>query len=245
MKNFELLTKYLDGNLSPGEKGELEKKLREDPAFSLELEALKDTNEFLEDNETFHFAEKTRKIIISNRHKKKYRRLTPVYKIAAGILVIAALSVIGYFIVNRLNSYSSEELFARYYTPYSSGIATRSPTAAIDKLLNAIKKYEEGKYQEALGDLKAVEEVDPTLAIVYFYKGLCNLELENFNECIGDFKSLDNFSESPYHIHGKWYLSLVYVKTKQLDEARSILNELKNNSYYKAQAEELLTKINK
>lgn len=75
-----------------------------------------------------------------------------------------------------------------------------------------------------------------------FYIGICQLELEEYDIAINSLLTVD--PRSTFSLDAKWYLSLAYLKTNQLEIAKSLLSDFSNASGYKApEAEMIILKI--
>jgi tetratricopeptide (TPR) repeat protein len=166
------------------------------------------------------------------------------YAIAASISLVVAVAAGLLFFDSKA---TSDELFAQYYDEaYPSSVFNESNTRASENAVSmrsqAFDAYDRGDYRLAAQLftelLKTKQEPDLLLLL-----GNANLKLDrveqakqNFITLITDFDELD--------IPGKWFLSLCYLKSGDVENARKMLKELGEMEVsYTTKAKELLDKV--
>jgi tetratricopeptide (TPR) repeat protein len=166
------------------------------------------------------------------------------YAIAASISLVVAVAA-GLLFFNSKET--SDELFAQYYDKaYPSSVFnetnTRSSENVVSMRSQAFEAYDRGDYRLAaqlFTELLKVKQ-EPDLLLLL---GNANLKLDrveqakqNFVTLITDFDELD--------IPGKWFLSLCYLKSGDVENARKMLKELGEMEVsYTTKAKELLEKV--
>jgi tetratricopeptide (TPR) repeat protein len=243
--DITLVEKYFDNELTETESAEFNERLNADDSFKqlvarekaliqgVRLEGLNRDLLFLKSLE-HNFAKEPE---TAWNHKTWYA-------IAASISLLVAVTAALLFFNSKK---TSDELFAQYYDePYSSSVFNESNTRGSEIEVSirsqAFDAYDRGDYGHAARLftelLKAKQEPDLLLLL-----GNANLKLghieqakQNFITLITDFDELD--------IPGKWFLSLCYLKSGDVENARKMLKELGEMEVsYATKAKELLEKV--
>lgn len=81
-----------------------------------------------------------------------------------------------------------------------------------------VKLYNNGEYLEAIDYFEKSIKNDPENGNIYYYLGLCYIELEDFNEALNNFKKSD-ILYGKTNINVKYSLGFVYIKLGLLDKA--------------------------
>lgn len=214
----ERILNYLKGALDQEEKRRFEHEMMR--------------NEFLNQLEKLDFEEipkKSRRFVIRRKHL-----------LAAVIVIIAVISIVFY---KKSSGISKDEIFASYYRAYKSDYSTSFfRVFPKNNLNNAYSLYDKGNYPEAISLLKTVIRCDTTNTNAYFLLGVSFIETQNYKEAI---KSLSYVIGRDNYIadQTEWYLALCYLKTGQIKEATSLLNNLANRYYYQSKAVDILRRI--
>ena len=111
------------------------------------------------------------------------------------------------------------------------------------KRTEAFQAYEQGEYQKAAAMFSTLlkEKEEPGVLLLL---GNCNLILGNVEEAKQNFTTLNSdFDE--LDIQAKWFLGLCYLKSGDVEKARTMLTELGQTEIsYADKAKELLEKLN-
>ena len=161
---------------------------------------------------------------------------------------VAAAATIGILILGKvlLNSFTEtpDKLFEAYFTPYPN---TFEPTVrgntTLTKRTQAFSAYDQGDYQNAAILFSELMESNKEPGMLLLL-GNANLILGNVDEAKDNFTTLNkDFDE--FDIQSKWYLSLCYLKSGDVERARTMLKELGDTEIsYANKARELLEKVN-
>jgi tetratricopeptide (TPR) repeat protein len=138
---------------------------------------------------------------------------------------------------------STQELFAENFQPYPNVFEpTVRGTNEATKRSEAFQAYEQGDYKRAvvLFDRLLQEKKEPGILLL---NGNANLMLGNVEEAKKNFITLNaDFDE--LDIQSKWFLSLCYLKSGDMEHAKPILEELGNTEIsYARKAKELLKEV--
>ena len=243
--DIALVEKYFDNELTETESAEFSERLNADHAFKqlvarektliqgVRLEGLSRDLRFLKSLEQ-DLAKKPEPVW---NHKTWYA-------IAASFSIVVAVAA-GLLTLNSKST--SDELFAQYYDkPYPTSVFnesnTRGSETVVSKRSQAFEAYDREDYAQAaqlFSELLKTKQ-EPELLLLL---GNANLKLghveqakQNFITLITDFDELD--------IPGKWFLSLCYLKSGDVDNARKVLEELGAMEVsYATKAKELLKKV--
>jgi tetratricopeptide (TPR) repeat protein len=160
------------------------------------------------------------------------------YAIAAAIALFVVATI--WFIPGRE---TPEELFQSYFVPVGNVFeaTTRGSVEATERSA-AFQAYDQGNYQVAAEVFNTLlsQEKEPAVLLL---NANANLALgnagtarENLIILIRDFDDFD--------MAAKWYLGLCYLKEGDIEQARSVLEELGGAEvFYTSKAKELLKKV--
>jgi tetratricopeptide (TPR) repeat protein len=165
-----------------------------------------------------------------------------LYKIAS----VAAIFLVSFSLWMLFSAKESpDELFAEYYQPYQviDG-QTRSNTADANKLFkNAVKSYKKGDFKASALDFDNLLKLDNSSPKMRLLFSITQIELQNYQEAIVGFTNIIN-ANGDYVVEAKWYLSMSYLKTGEINKAKTLLEELAvTPGYYKNKAVELLDEL--
>lgn len=162
-----------------------------------------------------------------------------LYYLSAAL--IAILITIAILIPKEQNP---QELYVDYYdTSDIPSLASRG-SGEDASLIDAEGYFEEGNYSEALKILIPKTSTNTkSKANVLLYKGISEMELEQFDNAHATFDQLRNSDliDAPM---GTWYKALLYLKMNDSENAKELLMQISASSNYKyKEAKELLEKL--
>lgn len=100
-----------------------------------------------------------------------------------------------------------------------------------ESLVQAENLFVEKKYEEALSIFQSLLNKSDDKANIYLYKGLAEIELEQYNAAEYTFDTLINSSLIDAE-KGYWYKALLYLKTDRIKEAKHLLDNIISKSLY-------------
>jgi hypothetical protein len=240
--DIELVERYFENELTETEAVEFQERVNSDDSFrslvnqekiliqGIRLEGLSKDLRFL-------------KSLENNIDKKVIPLVSPVSKVwyyAAAAVATLAVAAAGLLIF--MPKESPQELFARYYDkPYPNVLDAKTRGGENDgsKRAEAFDAYEAKDYARAAELFTELlkEKEEPNMLMLL---GNSNLMLGRVEEAKQNFITLiNNFDE--LDIPAKWFLSLCYLKTNDLDNARKVLKELSDlEVFYAGKAKKLL-----
>ena len=238
--DIDLIERYFDSTLTDRETAILNDRLKNEP----QLKKLFDQETLLIKAIRFESAKSNLQYLrkleetINKRSRPSFK--TNWYYFAAAASV--ALVVAAWFMISMMNQ-SPAELYTAYFEPYPN---TFQPTlrgdAPVDRKSEAFRAYDEGNYQRAatLFNELLKEDKDPGMLLLL---GNANLVLDRNKEAMQNFSAvLTDFDE--LDMQAKWFLSLCYLKTGEVEKAQKLLRELGDTEiHYATRAKELLKKV--
>ncbi len=248
MKDLEQLVQFLDGELNEAEKQQLVDKLRNNPELNGKFELIKDFDALTGDKQISNFETTIKEVeaeFLAKKQATSKLNLKLWMQIAATVILL--ISAATYFLViKERSSFSPDSLYAAYYQKLPADFATRSGEKSDDLFINAIKLYNDNKYQEAIVEFTKILNSDPSNNAARLFLGICYSETDNFKKASEHFNIILNHHDPIFEEHAAWYLSLCYIKTNNPDLARPLLNNLvETRSFYIGKASELLGKLKK
>jgi len=161
----------------------------------------------------------------------------------------AAAATVGIIILSKvlITSFTEtpDQLFEAYFTPYPNMFepTVRDNNTVVSKRTEAFQAYEQHDYQKAAILFKDLLKTNKEPGILLLL-GNANLILGNLDEAKENFTTLNkDFDE--LDMQSKWFLSLCYLKSGDIERARTMLKELGETEIsYATKAKELLEKVN-
>jgi|GEM_PF-2273068 len=231
----ELIRSYLNKSLDPSEEKAFEKALEEDPVLQEEVTVLSNLQVVIKEQERLLLKSRLQDL----EQQKSQRKPLMVLLIAAFILVIALLSTVVFW----QEEVTPQELYTTYFDVYPNNLRPTA-TGDISEETQPFSEYELGNYDAAANGFLVLMEngVQPDLQF-YYTMSILNTGKSD-DEAIMQLVSLEN-SNTKYLPQVLWYSSLLYLKNKQLDSARTQLIKLLNHPalYKNREAEQLLDKL--
>lgn len=241
--NFEIIEKYIDGELEGQELINFEKLLEFNAEIKRDYQLSLDINNSILEDDIMQLRES---LDYMYKDEPKVRRLPNTftrrklfYAAASIALLLVAGGIIKYITGSDLDN---EAVFEKYYAPYEVSVIYRSGNEEVDKILvNALQKYEEKNFSEAVVLFEKVLKSGKDDMSVNLYSGISYMEEEKYQNAANSFGKIIAQNDNLFIEQAKWYLAMCYVITEKNDEAELILEELiETDSYYKRQAAKVL-----
>jgi tetratricopeptide (TPR) repeat protein len=115
---------------------------------------------------------------------------------------------------------------------------------AAERFQIGMKCYVEGRYGEAIPDLRTAAELNPNRAGIRFFLGICLLLTEKTNEGIGELRKTISLGDSPYLEEAHFYLAKALLRKGDVGGAKGELNwVLEKGSNLKEEAARILAQL--
>ena len=253
----ESISAYLTNTLSDQEKKAFEQRLAEDKhffkAFRQEQQlfntlsesswsAINPDNEQVKqykalfDSESVQQVKETVAQESKNYHKRAVKKAIPLWSYFVGV---AAVVLLFFALQNVFKTTAPKELYASYFKQ------TKMPALATRGVANtsvkALQLFRAKDYQAALALFNQASK--PDTAALLLYKGVCQMELTQFDTATQTFDRLINSSLLDAE-KGYWYKALLLLKQDKRKEAKTILKQIiAKKQYNYLQAEALLKEL--
>lgn len=241
---IEKIEQYLNNEMQPQERKDFEWQLQQDEELKNTMQLYVSINNTMKEDEisakenefTDSIRQMNRRYILTGG---KLRKLSFKRMIAAAAVV--AIGVIGILYYINSGKISPEKLYVAYARHSDLKIQLRgNSTDSIAAL--AAGKFNNKNYNEALPLLQQYLQQQPDDIQVNFSQGICYLELDMYSDAEKIFSSIAA-GQSAYAASATWYLALSSLKQKDIEECRSRLRSIPENSAYYSNAKELLGKL--
>ncbi|WP_298903696.1 tetratricopeptide repeat protein [uncultured Psychroserpens sp.] len=229
LKSYIELSKQLDANL-----GETDWQFNSNED-SADLKAMIDFIKSKEGQQSRDLIEKVGKSNqkLSVAPKKNYY----FYAIAASLVILLAVSWFVDFGTSNDELYSSYSDYSNLPSFVSRGEEDK------DGLFKAETFFENKQYEEASEIFTSYLKASKDNGAVYIYQGLSQIELEQYDAAEQTFNTLikSDLLDAP---KGYWYSALLCLKQDKINEAKALLTEIVEKSYYNhIKAEALLSDL--
>ncbi len=180
----------------------------------------------------------SQKPIISLNIKNKYKSLTAI----AAMLIL--LVSIAYLLSD--NTLTNDELFNLYYEPYLNVYAVKGDDSDNKTMLDdALQLYDAERYEEAVSAFAKIIVDHKNDNSVLFYYGQALLAIGNTSASQNQFLQIGE--EYPLYMDAQWYIGLIYLKSNNTSDARTVYKNIYNKVGAKKQKQikRILKEINK
>ncbi len=242
---YEIIEKYVNGELSAQELAAFEEKLKTDPDLASEVQLFRQAKESLTD----HFQHEGEEIALKEtlaevsmpyfkEEKKPVKALSLTRRywwIAAG--AAAAILVLLVFQPWQGSLYDQ-------YGQFPMAAFTEQGATEGAELSEAQQAFNQGDYSIALEIFNAYleQESNKDDIEIQFYSGLCHLALESYTQAETSFQAI-HAGSSAYKNEGTWFLAITSLKQKEWERTRELLLQIPEESSRRSEAQRLLRKI--
>jgi tetratricopeptide (TPR) repeat protein len=179
--------------------------------------------------------------LTDRQSNKVLSRKMVVWLAAASVATLLILSSL--LLIGKNASVDYMAVYNKFYEAYPADIQARSLEALEDDAYrSALLEYTDQNYEEAyLGFGKVSEDPPPNLNF-HLYKGICAMEMGDFQAAIKSFTKIQ--SDVVLKHEALWYMGLSYLRMEDIQSARAVFEDIvTSNGYYKKQAKKLLKSI--
>ena len=242
----DVIEKFVLDDLTKNEEIYLDKQLRANPELNKTLEFNKKLIHSIQKTHLIEFRKQLtrarREMLFGNKnttiHTKNKPALKLIYKIAASVIILIAAG----WIIQSLffSTITPDELYATYYEPYPAEFISRS-THVRDEINNKLLSlYEQKQYKQIVDNIIPslhIEENDNYLCLLI---GISYMETGQFENAKIYFRKILNHPKNIYYRDAEWYMVFCHARLNAEDQARTLLNKIKNsNSPYAQKAKKL------
>lgn len=241
LHNDEWLIRYLDGELPPGQRSELEKRLRTDAALRERLTNLQVAVQAVLQMGAAETVQSVHAEMMQELKGRQKARVVPLRKVVRYSLAVAA-SILVLFAGVRLYQaaqLSPDGLYADAFVDFSVS-AARGDNGNASEIE---KHYGQKAYASVITDTRSLRLAAKDSLLV----GLAYLQLEKPDRALAFFGPL---SQSPNNFQqdAEFYLSLAHLKNKSYGKALTLMQTIKKNPahlYHGQIDDDLLARVKK
>lgn len=238
----ETIDRYLRGELEGEALREMEQKIRDDAAFSIQVENRKTALQVIAVAGREQMREKLKEMhrrMETDESGKKGSRRWRYISIAAVILL---LLIPVWFLLSPTAS-SPEELYQEYFLPGADRTFSGAREGEDAGFEQAVQQFKQGDYAESSPVFQARALQYPDSAVLRLYNGVAFLGLGESELASIELLTIATGDESVYVAAAEWYMGLLELSVGNKLEARKFLRSLANDtepSEYADRAEEIL-----
>ncbi len=243
-KNRHLISKYLSRELDSVQSAGFEEALRTSPALRQEINLYKEVDRALADTEVLDLRSQLnamhepmlQEILVNTRRSdRQYARYVAA---AAAIAVIIGIGVLG-FLRNQ------DSIVGRFYHPYAMTMVTRSSNMDIDLILReALIRYDNHKYREAVILFEKVLDSDPEMIPANLYAGISYFEIKEYSNAEKSLDRVIKHNDNLYIEQAEWYMGFCYLMTGRKEKAIHQFRKIADGKgYYNDKAKKILNRL--
>jgi tetratricopeptide (TPR) repeat protein len=247
MDSYELAERYVLGYLSPEEKEYFENEMLQNPDLKKEVDLLNGISVAIQDEDLLEFRTMVHEEAVEYKVSRRGLKVRRVYirasAAAASIILVAAT-----IFVLSLQSHrpaSSAKVYSQYYSPYHSGLVSRSGSGNEDELYSrAVHQYSSMQYKSATELFDSILLKDPGNNGALFFSGLAYMELKEFPKASQRFESIILNANSLYLQQAEWYRGLtLLVMNDRKNAVVQFKNLVSSKGFYTAKARLILDEL--
>lgn len=230
-QQFELIEKYIDGNLSAKESKSVEQLIAKDKVFAKEYKLRYEVNEAIMQKDIMTLRENLNNVY-NGQHQSPPSVVRQLFiknwhLVAASVTI---LIIVGSFLLSNLNNSSSEQIFEKYYSSENAIFMTRSDATVLDDNLNdALEKFQNKEYADAINLLT----INETNVVAKYYLGLSYMETDQFVKAKASFQNILDSPDNLFIEQAKWYKGLCLLKLDETEAATELFTSiLSDDSLY-------------
>jgi hypothetical protein len=238
-----MIETYLSGEMGKDEQDKIRASLSNNKELLAEIKLYEDINNSILEDEIFDFRNKittlfTKKDTRNLEKKSQYMKYLK-YPVAAAIIALISISLF-----QIITFRSPAEVYELFYKPYQTDLSTRTGINSTDNIQLSYILYQEGDYEVSFEILTNYLEKNQNDQAARFYYAMSAAELGKNDIAKLELLSIEENTTSPYSLHARWYLAMLYVKTNQIEEAEKYLLILADEeNMYSIQAKKVLKKL--
>lgn len=239
--DYEIIEKYLNGDLSAKELEDFNVKLETDNLFKQEVALYKEINNSLKNKYQHKEKEENLKQSLDKMGTKYFqkeaqkKKSLPFKRYLLRISSIAAIIIISFFLLKPQTS-----LYDQFAEHANLEIQVKGDNDEI--LLNASKLYNSEKYSEAIPLLEEYLRLNPEDTEIQISLGIALLESNKNEDAIVIFEHV-NSQNNIFKNKAIWYLALANIKLDHKEESKKYLESIPAESFYYKKAQKLLKKL--
>ena len=240
--DLEHIDDYLKGELSADDLRLFDQRVIDDPVFAGDLAFYLSSVNVIKNQVNEEKKQHFREIYEESKSRRQPKMVRTFVPYLAAAAVIGLISII-IFIFYPVSSPS--QLADRYINENLTGLGV-SMSGTKDSVQTALRYYNEGKLNEALGMFEKLSESHPSDHKVKEYAGIVSLRLADYDKSLKHFRELEalvNLYANP----GKFYVALTLMKRSgpgDIVEAKKLLQQVIDQRLeHDADARELLDNL--
>ena len=242
-KNRHLISKYLGGELDPESAFRFEETLMSDEELREELRLYERVDEAVADTELLNLRAQLNAMHdpvmqeFDRRSAKTYKRVMRYAATAASVAVILGFSI---FLLLRDGS-----ITGRFYSPYDISMVTRSADMNIDQTLReAMLKYENHQYREAVILFERVITAEPEMLSNFLYSGISYFEIKEYKRAENSLQKVIDHNDNLYIEQAEWYIGFCYLMTDRKEKAYKQFRKIADEKgYYSKNAKRIIKRL--
>lgn len=239
---FELLERYIEGDVTPEEAKLVEQLIKSDLAFKNEHNLRLEVNKAIQEKNIMRLRYK-----ISMIHQQEIIQKTGSIRqiirknwhLAAASVTI--LIILGCFLLNNINQPGSDVLFEQYYSSDAIFTTRSGEDTENSNLTTGLQKFQKQDYDAAINLLKNI----PGNIVSDYYLGISYIETKQFLKAKNAFNAITEQENNLFSEQAEWYKALCMLKLNELTEAKQLFTSISNSSsLYNQNAKEILKELN-
>jgi hypothetical protein len=235
----EKLQTYISGTLEESERAAFELELEANEAAKSEAEFSRDLTDALRTREKEQVASVIRLAISTEGFPPPVQK-SPLLKLGLYAASIAAFLLLGWGVYSNLGKRQAEdpEYLKVHLLPLENVIGIPDESLIAPVLQDGLKAYDRADYGTAASILSKYFMQTKELNVGLYY-GTALLLDNRPAEAIRVLEQVQNANDLPVRESAQWYLALAYLKTKNIANARAVLNQIPSQGLYGQQAKQL------
>ncbi len=228
---FDLIERYVDGDMTDAERVQFEQKLSSDELLKEEYDLYTQVADGITDHFSNKFKDQMKAVDLEMDlnpiHKPKSKRII-LFSIAATVVVL----MVSYFAINPLLNIPDFKSIASKYDEVDRGMPVLMSANDDQQFNEAMNRYKLKNYQGSLTILQELIKNKADNDTLIYYIGINYQMLNNEKSAIDQFEKIENIQNSAFKDKAEFRLAICYLKLENKKEAVAVLKKISENSQH-------------
>ncbi|MEZ5059883.1 MAG: hypothetical protein R2879_22850 [Saprospiraceae bacterium] len=245
-KKYELIENYLQGSMGPEEREDFERQMQNDATLQEEVFLHKALEEDLPGEQELDFQKSLKAVDQSwerSESGNKGGKIVSFCVMAVAAILIVLIGAVFFTDIFKQSS-DPQQLFASNFEPYQMILNTRSGQNLNgnkqEQLNEALEAYAQKEYTKAASIFEDLTSDNADQELYELYAAVSRLAAGQAVSAAEKLETLQVKSSPSLRQQVRWYLSLAYLKSEQVNKAKTELQKISKDDFKYSEAKDIL-----
>lgn len=249
-KKYELIERYLHGGMATEEREDFERQMQNDATLQEEVFLHKALDEDLPGEQELDFQKKLEQANQSWKRpdsSKDGARIISFRFMAVAAILILLVGAVFFTDIFKTSATDPQDLFASNFEPYQMILNTRSGQDLLGdqqaQLNEALEAYAQKEYSKAASIFEDLKSENADQELYELYAAVSRLAAGQAVTAVEKLQKLQSESSPSLRQQVRWYLALAYIKSEQLEQAKTELKKISKDDFKYSEAADILEEL--